>query len=54
VDGVIKELIEEKEWLEAFPVLNELRTYLNQSTYLDLLYSMKEEGYKLFALYHNE
>jgi GNAT superfamily N-acetyltransferase len=54
VDGMIKELIEEKEWLEAFPVFKELRTYLNQRTYLDLLYIMREEGYKLFALYHNK
>jgi hypothetical protein len=54
VDGMIKELIEEKEWLEAFPVFKELRTYLNQSIYLDLLYIMRDEGYKLFALYHNK
>lgn len=54
VNGMIKELVQEKEWLEAFPVLNELRTHLNESTYLEFLQSMKEEGYKLFALYHNE
>lgn len=51
---MIKELIQEKEWLEAFPVLQELRTHLNKSTYLDFLYKMREEGYKLFALYDNE
>jgi GNAT superfamily N-acetyltransferase len=51
---MIKELLQEKEWLEAFPVLNELRTHLNKSTYLDFLQSMREEGYKLFALYDNE
>lgn len=51
---MIKELVEEKEWLEAFPVMNELRTHLNESTYLEILHSMREEGYKLFALYHNE
>ncbi|MFJ5762542.1 GNAT family N-acetyltransferase [Neobacillus sp. NPDC093182] len=51
---MIKELIQEKEWLEAFPVLNELRTHLNKSTYLDFLHSMREEGYKLFAIYDNE
>lgn len=51
---MIKELLQEKEWLEAFPVLNELRTHLNKSTYLNFLHSMREEGYKLFALYDNE
>ena len=44
----------EKEWLEAFPVMNELRTALNQETYLDFLHSMRKEGYRMFALILNE
>ncbi|GIP38199.1 N-acetyltransferase [Paenibacillus sp. J31TS4] len=51
---MIKELMHENEWLDAFPLMNELRTNLNQSTYLDLLRSMSEEGYgeKLLAHIH--
>lgn len=51
---MIKPLMHEKEWLDAFPLLNELRTNLNQSTYLDLLRSMSEQGYKMFALFDND
>jgi len=51
---MIKELTYEKEWIEAFAIMKELRTNLNQSTYLDFLQSMRKEGYKLFALYYND
>ena len=51
---MIKQLMHENEWLDAFPLMNELRTNLNQSTYLDLLRSMNKEGYKIFALYDND
>lgn len=51
---MIKELVHEEEWIEAFAIMKELRTNLNQSTYLDFLQSMRKEGYKLFALYYDE
>lgn len=51
---MIKELVQQKEWLEAFPIINELRTHLTEHTYLDFLQRMREEGYKLFALYDND
>ncbi len=52
---MIKELTTEKEWLEAFPVMRELRTHLNEASYLDLLDKMREDGYRLFGLYdHGE
>ena len=48
---MIRELTEEQEWLEGYPVMMELRTHLSRRTYLDFLRKMKEEGYKMFALY---
>jgi GNAT superfamily N-acetyltransferase len=51
---MIKELVHKEEWIEAFPIMKELRTNLTQSTYLDFLQSMREKGYQLFALYDNE
>ncbi len=51
---MIKELVEEQEWLEGFPIMNELRTQLSERTYLDFLRTMREEGYKMFALYQND
>jgi GNAT superfamily N-acetyltransferase len=47
----IKELIDEEQWLEAFPVMNQLRTDLTRETYLELLGEMRKEGYSLYALY---
>jgi GNAT superfamily N-acetyltransferase len=51
---MIKQLVTEKEWLEAFDVVSELRTHLNTKSYLDLLLSMMKDGYKLFALYEKD
>ncbi|MBO1005058.1 GNAT family N-acetyltransferase [Pseudogracilibacillus auburnensis] len=48
----IKELQSQKEILEAFPVMNQLRTHLDEKTYLDLVIEAKEKDmYQLFALY---
>jgi GNAT superfamily N-acetyltransferase len=51
---MIKELARESEWLDAFPLMKELRTNLIESTYLDLLRSMSGEGYRMFALYEHD
>ncbi|MDG0809601.1 GNAT family N-acetyltransferase [Cohnella rhizosphaerae] len=48
---MIKELAEEEQWLEAYPVMHELRTNLERETYVSLLREMHAEGYKMLALY---
>lgn len=48
---MIKELVEESQWLEAYPVMHELRTNLDEEAYLALLREMNAEGYKMLALY---
>ncbi|MFA1819250.1 GNAT family N-acetyltransferase [Virgibacillus oceani] len=48
----IKELTTEREWTEAFPIMNQLRTHLSQKEYIALVTEAKEKDmYKLFALY---
>lgn len=47
---MIQELQSQEEWREAFPIMRELRTHLNEQQYLDLLRSMAQEGYRLFGL----
>jgi GNAT superfamily N-acetyltransferase len=50
----IKELRTFDEILQAFPIMNQLRTHLDRNTYLDLVAEAQEkERYKLFALYDN-
>lgn len=49
----IIELQTQEEILEAFPVMNQLRTHLDETTYLDLVTEAKEiDMYRLFALYN--
>ncbi|QKY68556.1 GNAT family N-acetyltransferase [Lentibacillus sp. CBA3610] len=51
----IKELRSREEFLEAFPIMNQLRTHLDEATYLDLVTEAKEKDmYRLFALYDQE
>ncbi|KOR85857.1 acetyltransferase [Bacillus sp. FJAT-22058] len=47
----IQELTNKEQWLEAFPIMNQLRTDLTQKTYLELLEEMRKDGYRLYALY---
>lgn len=53
-DTEIRELTTEAEWREAFPVLRELRDHLTEQTYLEYLREMREEGYRLFAVFEDE
>ncbi len=46
----IQELTSHEEFREAFPVMRELRTRLDEAAYLSLLEKMIPEGYRLFAL----
>jgi GNAT superfamily N-acetyltransferase len=51
----IRELANEKDWKEAFPVMNQLRTHLDERGYLQLVQEATDkEGYKMAALYENE
>ncbi|ELZ09186.1 MULTISPECIES: GNAT family N-acetyltransferase [Natrialba] len=46
----VHELETEAEWLGAFPVMSQLRTHLNEDSYLDYLREMTDDGYRLFAV----
>ncbi len=49
---IINELESQEEILEAFPVMNQLRTHLDEKAYFDLVMEAKERDmYRLFALY---
>ncbi|MGG0716979.1 GNAT family N-acetyltransferase [Robertmurraya massiliosenegalensis] len=51
----IKELQTVQDWKEAFPVMKQLRTHLDEEAYLQLVGVAKEkEDYKMFALLENE
>lgn len=53
--GFIKELQSEQEIIDAFPVMSQLRTHLNQQEYLELVVEAQEkESYRMFALYEND
>ncbi|WP_202127715.1 GNAT family N-acetyltransferase [Clostridium sp. C8-1-8] len=52
--SAVRELKVREEFLQAFPVMKQLRNDLDEEKYLSLLEDMKEEGYKMFALYSNE
>ena len=47
----IKELQSRNEIIEAFPVMKQLRTHLDENTYLELVIAAQEnDRYKMFAL----
>jgi GNAT superfamily N-acetyltransferase len=50
----ISELTNTKQWLEAFPIMKQLRTDLTEETYIELLQDMSKDGYKLYAMYVEE
>jgi GNAT superfamily N-acetyltransferase len=47
----IFELTNTKQWLEAYPIMKQLRTDLIEETYIELLLDMSKDGYKLYAMY---
>ncbi|MGE7023257.1 GNAT family N-acetyltransferase [Solibacillus cecembensis] len=47
----IVELTNIEQWLEAFPIMKQLRTDLTEETYIKLLQDMNKDGYKLYAMY---
>ncbi|ALX48500.1 GNAT family N-acetyltransferase [Lentibacillus amyloliquefaciens] len=51
----ISELQSQNEIIQAFPVMNQLRTHLDETTYLALVTEAREKDmYRLFALYDQE
>lgn len=46
----IVELTTEDKWQEAYPVMAQLRTDLDEGTYLELVGRMVDDGYRLFSL----
>ncbi|MEK5392658.1 GNAT family N-acetyltransferase [Margalitia sp. FSL K6-0131] len=48
----IKELKNQQEWKDAFQVMKQLRTHLDEESFLQLVQeAVEKEGYKLAALY---
>ncbi|MFD1851322.1 GNAT family N-acetyltransferase [Oceanobacillus bengalensis] len=48
----IIELVSEEEIMKAFPVMKQLRTHLDESTYLELVHEAQEKDcYKMYALF---
>lgn len=50
---MIKHLVTEEQWKEAFPVMNELRTNLTLELFIETVKTMASEGYQLIAIYAN-
>ncbi|CAM3912563.1 hypothetical protein GCM10009865_07410 [Aeromicrobium ponti] len=54
-ETLIKELKNQKEWKQAFPLMKHLRTDLDEEGYLELVSeAVEKESYKLAALFENE
>ncbi|MET3318953.1 UNVERIFIED_ORG: GNAT superfamily N-acetyltransferase [Peribacillus simplex] len=49
----IVELTVEHQFLQAYPIINQLHADLTLEEYLELLNDMRKEGQQLFALYHD-
>lgn len=49
----IVELTVEHQFLQAYPIINQLHTDLTLEEYLELLNDMRKDGQQLFALYHD-
>lgn len=53
-DVTIRELESQTEWVDAFPVMKQLRTHLDEEQYLDYLERMTADGYRLFGLFSGD
>lgn len=49
----IRELESVEEWRQAFPVMKQLRSHLDEDEYLKYLNQMTANGYRLFGLFSN-
>lgn len=51
----IQELTTEREWLEAFSVMKQLRTHLTEDSYLELVKdAQKNNGYRMSGLFEQQ
>jgi GNAT superfamily N-acetyltransferase len=51
---MIRQLITKQDWLEAFPVMKQLRPHLDEEKYLELVEeAVEKEGYQMAALYED-
>lgn len=50
-EPTIRELVSKAEWRDAFPVMKQLRSHLDEETYLRYLDEMSADGYRLFGLF---
>jgi len=48
-DVTIRQLESRREWREAFPVVEQLRTHLDEASYLAAMDELTTDGYRLFA-----
>ncbi|SER55105.1 Acetyltransferase (GNAT) domain-containing protein [Gracilibacillus ureilyticus] len=54
VSEQIKELVTKEEWIEAFPVMKQLRTHLDKDLFIKIVQEAKElHDYRLIGLYSN-
>ncbi|XKF63993.1 GNAT family N-acetyltransferase [Virgibacillus necropolis] len=54
-DITIRELNSKKQILDGFPVMKQLRTHLDENTFVELVSEAKEKDmYRLFALYEQD
>ncbi|MGJ7913252.1 GNAT family N-acetyltransferase [Neobacillus sp. LXY-1] len=52
---IIKELTNKREWLEAFPVMQQLRTHLDEDSFLEIVEeAVAKEDYRLAAVFEND
>lgn len=49
----IRELCAEKDVVHIFPLMYELRPFLNKELFLENWRVMRQEGYRIFAMYDN-
>ena len=49
----VRELLTTVEFREAYPVLSQLRDHLTEAAFLEQLDVMREDGYRLFALFED-
>jgi GNAT superfamily N-acetyltransferase len=50
----VKELLTEEDFIQGFPVMNQLRVHLTVESYLSLIEEMRAEGYRSFALFSGD
>lgn len=51
VETEVRELVTRDEWVDAFPLIEQLRPRLNEAQYLGYLEEMTTSGYRLFGLF---